>query len=185
MMSLRPATVADAAAIASIYAPYVVSSSATFETEPPSAKEMRARIAAAADIYPWIVCVDTESGVILGYAYASAFHKRTAYRWAAETSVYVAGNFQGQGVGRMLYPALLATLREQDFAQALALISLPNDSSIKLHESFGFRRSGVFREVGFKNNRWIDVGIWQRELAEPTTPPTETKSFSAIGIIPR
>ena len=185
MMSLRPATVADAVAIASIYAPYVVSSAATFETEPPSAKEMKARIVAAADIYPWIVCVDDESGVILGYAYGSAFHRRTAYRFAAETSVYVAGNFQGQGVGRMLYPALLNTLREQDFTQALALISLPNDSSIKLHEAMGFRRSGVFREVGYKNSRWIDVGIWQRELAEPSTPPSETKSFSAVGIVLR
>ena len=185
MMSLRPATPADAAAIAAIYAPYVVSSAATFETEPPSVKEMKARITTAADIYPWIVCADDESGVILGYAYAAAFHNRTAYRWAAETSVYVAGGFQGRGVGRMLYTALIATLREQDFAQAVALISLPNDYSIKLHEAMGFKRAGVFREVGYKNNRWIDVGIWQRELAEPAAPPTETKPFSAVGIVLR
>jgi phosphinothricin acetyltransferase len=185
MISLRPATANDAAAIAAIYAPYVVASAVSFETEPPTAREMRARITAANDQYPWIVAVDAETDVILGYAYASTFHKRAAYRFSAETSVYVAGNFQGQGVGRMLYPALLATLREQEYTQALALIALPNDTSIKLHEAVGFRRSGVFREVGFKNNRWHDVGIWQRELAEPRIPPAEIKLFSSVGIVPR
>ncbi len=185
MMSLRPATTADATAIAAIYAPYVVSSAVSFETEPPTAKEMKTRITGANDQYPWIVAVDDESGVILGYAYASVFHKRAAYRFSAETSVYVAGNFQGQGVGRLLYPALLATLREQEYTQALALIALPNDSSIKLHEAIGFRRSGVFREVGYKNNRWHDVGIWQRELAEPSIPPAEIKAFSSVGIVLR
>jgi len=185
MISLRPATGNDAAAIAAIYAPYVVSSAVSFETEPPSAKEMKARITNGEDKYPWIVAIDEESGIILGYAYASVFHRRSAYRFCAETSVYVAGNFQGQGVGRLLYPALLATLREQEYTQALALIALPNDTSIKLHEAVGFRRSGVFREVGFKNGRWIDVGIWQRELAEPSTPPKEIIGFSSVGIILR
>lgn len=185
MITLRPATPNDAAAIAAIYAPYVVSSAATFETEPPTARDMRTRIQGAADVYPWIVAVDEASGVIMGYAYASVFHRRAAYRFTAETSVYVAGHIQGQGVGRMLYPALIATLREQDFTQALALIALPNDYSIRLHEACGFRRTGVFREVGYKDQRWVDVGIWQRELAEPKTPPTETKPFSLVGIVTR
>ncbi len=185
MISLRAAVPADAASILAIYAPYVVASAVSFELEPPSVKEMKARIVGAEDKYPWIVAVDQESDVILGYAYATAFRVRLAYRFAVETSIYIAGNFQGQGVGRMLYPALLATLREQGYTQAIAAITLPNDTSIKLHEGVGFKRAGVYREVGYKNNRWLDVGLWQRELDEPSVPPAEVKTFSSVGIVLR
>ena len=183
MIELRPATTADAASVLAIYAPYVVASAVSFELEPPSLKEMRARIAGAADQYPWIVAIDADSDVILGYAYASQFRARPAYRFAAETSIYIAGNFQGQGIGRLLYPALLATLRAQRYAQAIGAITLPNDTSIKLHESVGFRRSGVYREVGYKNGRWFDVGLWQRDLAERQIPPPDILPFSDVGVV--
>lgn len=185
MIRLRPATPADASAILAIYAPFVVASAVSFELEPPTLKEMKARIVGAADQFPWIVAVDAESDVILGYAYATAFRVRVAYRFAVETSIYIAGNFQGQGVGRMLYPALLHTLEAQGYTQAIAAITLPNDYSIKLHEGLGFRRAGVYREVGYKNGVWLDVGIWQRQLDEPRTPPDEVKSFSSVGIVQR
>ncbi|MBU6207121.1 MAG: GNAT family N-acetyltransferase [Alphaproteobacteria bacterium] len=183
MIQMRPATPADAAAILSIYAPYVVASAVSFELEPPTLKEMRARISGAADHYPWIVAVDGDSGVIMGYAYATQFRARLAYRYAAETSIYIAGNFQGQGIGRTLYAALLGTMRSQHFSQAIASITLPNDYSIKLHEAVGFRRTGVYREVGYKNERWLDVGIWQRDLAERLIPPRDILAFSAVGIV--
>lgn len=184
-MRLRAATPADAASILAIYAPYVVASAVSFELEPPLLKEMKARISGAHDMFPWLVAVDTETDVILGYAYAAAFRTRAAYRFAVETSIYIAGNFQGQGVGRLLYPALLHTLEAQGYTQAIAAITLPNDHSIKLHEAVGFRRAGVYREVGYKNNRWLDVGLWQRELAAPQSPPHEVKCFSSVGIVQR
>jgi L-amino acid N-acyltransferase YncA len=183
MMDLRPATDADAAAIAAIYAPYVVTSIISFETEPPTAREMKARMAKAEDKYPWIVATDDESGVVLGYAYATSFRTRPAYRFSVETSVYVAGDLQRNGVGRQLYTALIATLREQNFTQAIGAIALPNDASITLHESIGFRRAGVYREVGYKNGQWVDVGIWQCELSEPSNPPEDLKPFSSVGVV--
>jgi phosphinothricin acetyltransferase len=185
MIQLRAASPSDAASILAIYVPYVVASAVSFELEPPSLKDMKARIVGAEDKYPWIVAVDEESDVILGYAYAAPFRARLAYRYAVEASIYIAGDFQGRGVGRQLYAALLHTLEAQGYTQAIAAITLPNDHSIKLHEAVGFRRAGVYREVGYKNGRWLDVGLWQRELDEPRTPPDEAKSFSSVGIVKR
>ena len=87
------------------------------------------------------------------------------------------------GLGRQLYDALLDTLRAQGFTQAIGTIALPNDASIRLHEAVGFRRGGVFREVGFKRGQWLDVGYWQASLAEPATPPEEPKKFSDTGMV--
>lgn len=183
MITLRPATPDDAADIRAIYVPYVVASAVSFEIEAPSVDEMRARMVAAQDLYPWIVAVDLASGVVMGYAYATQFRTRAAYRFAVETSIYIAGNFQGQGVGRQLYKALINTLREQNYTQAIAAITLPNDTSIKLHEAVGFRRAGVYREIGYKTGAWFDVGIWQRDLADSATPPPEILPFSQVGIV--
>ncbi len=97
--------------------------------------------------------------------------------------VYLASGTQGQGNGRQLYEALVATLRVQGFTHAIGAIALPNDHSIRLHESVGFRRTGVLREVGYKQGRWIDVGFWQRELNPATIPPMEPKPFSEVGLI--
>ncbi len=87
------------------------------------------------------------------------------------------------GVGRLLYEALIDTLRAQGFTQAIAAITLPNDASISLHESVGFRRAGVYREVGYKQGRWIDVGFWQCELNDSKVPPVEPRPFSAVGVV--
>ena len=123
-----------------------------------------------------------QSGV-LAYAYAAKFREREAYRWVVETSIYVAGAVQGQGVGRLLYEALIDTLRAQGFTQAIGAIALPNDHSIALHEAVGFRRAGFFREVGYKHGRWIDVGYWQCELNDAVTPPNEPRPFSEVGLV--
>lgn len=112
---------------------------------------------------------------ILAYAYAAPYGTREAYRWAAETTIYVAAGAQGQGVGRRLYAALLDSLREQGFTQAIARIALPNEGSVALHEALGFHHAGTLTAVGWKLNRWIDVGLWQRALADPVKPPMQTQ----------
>lgn len=184
MIALRPARTEDAAAIAAIYAPHVLVGAASFETEAPDTRAMRTRMAASDGLYPWLVATSgEEEGGVLAFAYATAFGTRSAYRWAVETTVYVADAAQRQGAGRLLYEALIDTLRAQGFTQAIGRIALPNESSIALHESVGFRRAGVFREIGWKNGRWIDVGQWQCELAEPATPPAEPKRFADVGLV--
>ena len=184
MIAIRAAVPEDASAIAAIYAPHVLSGTVSFETEPPDARAMRARMAASEGLYPWIVATNGEpEGGVIGYAYATRFRDRPAYRYVCETSIYMADVAQGQGAGRLLYDALIDTLRAQGFVHALGAIALPNDASIRLHESVGFRRAGVYREVGFKHGRWIDVGIWQAELNEPRVPPVEPRRFAETGVV--
>lgn len=159
---IRPADPArDAAACAAIYAPHVTDGVASFEMVAPDAAEMARRMD---DAFVWLV---HSRG---GYAYASRHRAREAYRLTVETSVYVAPEAQGQGVGRALYEALLAELRDRGFAVALAGITLPNPASVGLHEALGFAPVGVFRSVGLKAGRWWDVGWWQLSLREGATP---------------
>lgn len=180
---IRAAVPEDAASIAAIYAPHVLVGTVSFETEAPDARQMRVRMAASDGLYPWLVATIGTEGGVLAYAYASAFHKREAYRFACETTIYVADAAQRQGAGRLLYEALIDTLRAQGFTQAIGAIALPNDSSIKLHEAVGFRRAGVYREVGYKNGQWIDVGHWQCALNEPAVPPVEPRRFADVGVV--
>jgi L-amino acid N-acyltransferase YncA len=184
VIAIRPARPEDAAAIAAIYAPYVLTGTVSFETEAPDSRAMRSRMAASDGLYPWIVATngDAEGGV-LGYAYATRFRDRPAYRYVVETSIYVAGASQMQGAGRLLYQALIDTLRAQGFTQAMGAIALPNDASIHLHESVGFRRAGVYRQVGYKQGRWVDVGLWQCALNDSVIPPLDPKPFSAVGVV--
>ena len=185
MIAIRAAEPRDAAAIAAIYAPHVLSGVASFETDAPDAAAMRRRMAAADGVYPWLVAATgtgADDGVI-GYAYAARFRERPAYRWTVETTIYVADVAQRQGAGRLLYAALVDTLRAQGFTQAIGVIALPNDGSISLHEAVGFRRAGVWREVGYKHGQWIDVGLWQCDLAEPANPPREPRPFREVGLV--
>ncbi|HEU4969202.1 arsinothricin resistance N-acetyltransferase ArsN1 family B [Sphingomonas sp.] len=174
-MIVRVARAEDAEAIAAIYAPHVTGGVASFEEQAPDAAAMRARIAKLEGRFPWLVAED--EGRLLGYAYADRFRDRTAYRWAVETTVYIAAGAQRRGVGRLLYARLLDILRGQGFTQVIAAISLPNDASVKLHELAGFRRAGVYRQVGWKLGRWVDVGLWQAELQAPGHPPAEPRAF--------
>lgn len=179
MIRIRPAREEDAETIAAIYAPHVTRGVASFEETAPTARDMRTRITKISGQYPWLVA--EEDGTLLGYAYADRFRDRSAYRWAVETTVYVADSAQRRGVGRLLYQALLDILRRQGFTQAIAAISLPNDSSVKLHELAGFRRAGVYRQVGWKLGRWIDVGLWQAQLRDAGHAPAEPLPFNAAA----
>ena len=178
-MTVRLATAADAAAIASIYAPYVTGTAVSFELEPPSEAEMRGRIAGGGGLYPWYVACDA-AGAVLGYASASQFRARRAYRFAVETSVYVSPDAHRRGLARALYGRLLGTLAAQGFVQAIGSITLPNDASVALHEKLGFRPAGIYRDVGFKLGAWRSVGLWQRPLAPLAEKPEEPKPFAAV-----
>lgn len=160
---LRPATLRDAPAIAALYAPFVRDTAISFEEVPPTADEMATRMAALLGRYPYLVAeVD---GHLVGYAYASPHRARSAYRFAADVTVYVNQNAQARGFGRRLYAGLLSELRRDGLHRAYAGIALPNAPSVALHEAMGFAHIGTFREVGFKFGRWHDVGWWECDLS--------------------
>ena len=178
-MTIRLATAADAAAIADIYAPYVTGSTISFEAEPPNAAEMAARIVSGGALYPWFVSEDGD-GSIAGYASASAFRARHAYRFSVETSLYVARGRHGRGIGRQLYETLLPLLERQGFTQAIAAVTLPNEASIVLHEKLGFVRAGTYERVGYKLGEWLSVGLWQRSLAPLSEDPAEPRPYAEL-----
>ncbi|MGE0178306.1 MAG: N-acetyltransferase family protein [Sphingomonas sp.] len=176
-MNIRLAVADDAAAIAALYAPYVTASAVSFEGQAPSSEEMAARIAAGGALYPWLIAEDG-NGVLLGYASACAFRARHAYRFAVETSVYVAQDGHRRGVGGALYGKLLPLVEAQGFTQAIAAVTLPNEASVRLHERFGFVRAGTYENVGFKFGRWRSVGLWQRPLSRLAEVPEEPRPFA-------
>jgi len=169
--TVRAASVADAAACAAIYAPYVTDTAITFEIDPPSAKEMAERIAAATRTHAWLVLED--GGRVVGYAYGGPLNKRAAYRWACEVSVYLEFGRRRGGGGRALYEELFARLSARGFRVAVAGMTLPNDASVGLHRAMGFESVGTYRRIGFKHGGWHDVTWVQRVLATDEGPPGE------------
>lgn len=162
-LHLRAATQSDAAAICAIYNPYVSTTTVTFEEEPVPAPEMAQRIADVDGAgLPWLVA--EADGKVVGYAYATKWRVRSAYRHSVESTVYVDPACVGQGVGRALYEALLDALRRRGLHLVIGGIALPNAGSVGLHEALGFRKVAHFAEVGMKFGRWIDVGYWQLNL---------------------
>lgn len=161
-VSVRPATVADAASVHAIYAPVVEHTAISFEEMPPSIDEMAARIEATSTAYPYLVA--EREGMVVGYAYAGQHRTRAAYRWSVDVTVYIAEEARRSGIGRALYAQLFPELAARGFHAAFAGIALPNPESVALHERMGFELLGVYREVGSKFGRWHDVGWWQRLL---------------------
>lgn len=161
---IRPAQPADAGEIADIYNHYISATVVTFEEVPvsPEAIGDRIRETQAADL-PWLVALD-EAGNLVGFAYASKWNGRCAYRFAVEITVYLSPGLTARGWGTRLYEALFAELRRRSMHVVIGGISLPNPASIALHEKFGMRKVAHFAEVGFKFGRWIDVGYWQGML---------------------
>jgi len=162
-MKIREASREDAARIAEIYNHYVANTVVTFEEESVSPEEMRRRMDDVfASSLPWLVAeVD---GVIAGYAYATKWKTRAAYRYSVETTFYVADGMSKTGLGTGLYTELFRQLKERGIHAAIGGIALPNAASVALHDRFGMRKVAHFEEVGFKFGRWVDVGYWQRTL---------------------
>ena len=169
---IRLANESDAAAIAAIYAPYVTNSCISFEECAPDEAEMARRIRGDRPGYhPWFVA--EEEGKVRGFASSAPFRSRPAYRWTVETGIYLAPEAAGRGIGRQLLSTLLDALERQGYVAAIGAIALPNPISVALHERLGFTHEGTYRQVGFKMGMWLDVGLWQKELAPRTTSPTE------------
>ena len=163
-MIVRPATEADAPALAAIYGDAVLNGFGTFEEVPPSPADMAARCRAVVERdLPYLVAED--AGRVLGFAYAAPFRPRAAYRYTLEDSVYVAPEAAGKGVGRTVLSAVIAACEVLGVRQLMAVIGdSENAASIGLHRSLGFEQTGVGRSVGFKHGRWVDIVHMQKAL---------------------
>lgn len=162
-MHVRPAQSDDAAAIAAIYQHYILTTTVSFEESAVDAAEIAQRMAGvAAAGLPYLVAED--HGIVTGYAYATPWRARPAYRGSVETSVYLATGTHGRGTGTALYRLLLEQLTERGFHLAIGGIAQPNPASVALHEKLGFGKVAHFSEVGRKFGRWVDVGYWQCRL---------------------
>ena len=177
---IRLASTADAADIHQIYSPIVRDTHISFEQTVPAISEIAARVDKTLTQYPWLVC--EVNGRLAGYAYASAFRARAAYQWTAETTVYIHSDFQRRGVSRALYSSLLALLCEQGYCSAVGVIALPNEGSIHAHEAVGFRKVGIFKNVGHKAGDWRDTGWWQLELRPPPTSPQTPRPIIQLAV---
>ena len=161
---IRAATAADAGDVARVYNHYVRETTITFEEVDVAAADIARRIGdVQAAGLPWLVA--ERGGAVVGYAYASKWHARTAYRFSVEVTVYVDVAHPRRGVGSRLYAEMFPMLERKGLHVLIAAIALPNEPSVGLHERFGFAPAGRFREIGFKLGRWVDVGYWQRTLS--------------------
>jgi phosphinothricin acetyltransferase len=156
---IRMCTAADAAAVCAIYNPYVLETVVTFEEEPVCTAEMARRIGEVTARFPWLGA--EEGGAIVGYAYATPWKVRAAYRHSVETTVYLAPGHAGRGVGTALYRELIELLRKAAVHAVIGGVALPNAASVALHEKLGFKKTAHFPEVGHKLGRWVDVAYWE------------------------
>ena len=181
MSNIRMADTGDAAAVASIYRPYVTDAVTSFEIDPPGAVDMAARLEKVLVHAPWLVCTG-DGGDVTGYAYASRHHERAAYQWSVDVAVYIHAAHHRRGLGRALYEKLFALLKLQGFFIAHAGVTLPNAASVGLHESLGFVPVGVYPSVGWKFGAWRDVGWWRLPLRElvPAPPPPLTVAEARV-----
>lgn len=155
-VTIRPATVSDVGMMLAIYAPYVLNSTASWETALPSRREFAARLQRSQDGgFPWLVA--EEDGAILGYAYGGRLGERSGYDWTAQVSVYVAEDACGRGLGTALYGALLAVLKLQGYCSCYALVTESNGASAGFHRAMGFREAARLPNAGFKNGKWLNL----------------------------
>jgi len=159
---IRTATKNDAQQLADIYNYYIRHTLVTFEEIELTVAQFAERIEKIAENYPFIVY--EENNEILGFAYGNKWRERSAYRFALESSVYVKQGYFGKHIGTHLYEQLFKLLKEQGCKQVIGVITLPNETSVKMHERFGFHKAAHFKSVGIKFNTWCDVGFWQLSL---------------------
>jgi phosphinothricin acetyltransferase len=158
-MKIRDFEEGDVAPACAVTNHYIEHTPVHFGMHPYTPQEFREMWLAGRDKYPWLAAAI--DGRFAGYAKASRWREREAYRFTAEVGLYIESAFQGRGVGKALYGKLLARLRAAGYHTAVGGITLPNDASVRLHESMGFTKVGVFREVGRKFDQWHDTGWWQ------------------------
>lgn len=157
---IRPASERDAAELADIYNYYVSNTYISFETEPVAAEQMAQRIAETiVTPLPWLIAEASEG--IVGYAYATRWKRRRAYRFSVESAIYMDPEHTRQGIGDPLYSTLVDAIRSMSIHSVIGGIALPNEGSVRLHERLGFKKVGHLEQVGYKFGRWVDVGYWQ------------------------
>lgn len=161
---IRDASKNDSEAVAHIYNYYIENTVISFEEQTVSGSDIQRRVETVQEAgLPWLVAV--EDNVVLGYAYATKWKERSAYRFSVETSVYLSSHAQGRGLGVALYEAMFPRLKAKGIHAVIGGIALPNPASVALHEKMGMKKVAHFEKVGFKFNQWQDVGYWQLEIS--------------------
>lgn len=178
MVRVRLATVADAAGVLGVYAPYVEETPITFETSVPSEEAFAARMRAVIGDYPYLVVED--AGRIVGFAYARRLGERDAYEWNVELSVYFAPTHTGRGWGSVLFWALIDLLAQQGVRNAYSLVTVPNEASRNLHRKLGFELMGIQRCAGYKLGAWHDVAWLRMAIGDFSVAPEPRMALSAM-----
>ncbi|HEX4847557.1 MAG TPA: GNAT family N-acetyltransferase [Novosphingobium sp.] len=174
-MLIRPATPADAPALAAIYADHVLGGTASYEIVPPDAAEMAARLARIqAAGWPWLVAADAD-GTVTGYAYASQFRDRAAYGFTCENSIYIRADRRGEGLGTALMGALIEAAKACGFRQMIAVIGGGEPASVALHAKAGFAHAGRLTAIGRKHGRWLDTVYMQLPLGPGDSLPPDAE----------
>jgi phosphinothricin acetyltransferase len=163
-VTVRPAEPADAAAVAAIYAHYVATSAVTFDEVAPGPGDVAGKIAASRSASLPFLVAETD-GAVAGYGYLSSYRDRSAYRFTAEDSVYVASGARSRGIGRALLDRLLDEAGTAGLREIIAVITVTDEpASVALHRACGFVETGRLTAVGFKLGRWHDTVLMQRSL---------------------
>ncbi|MGX1270593.1 N-acetyltransferase family protein [Streptomyces phaeoluteigriseus] len=165
-VQVRPGIEGDLEALTELYNHYVRETPITFDTAIFTPEERRPWLLSHPEDGPYrlMVATDTDSQEILGYATSTPFRAKPAYATSVEVTVYLRPEAAGRGVGTLLYKALFEALSGEDLHRAYAGIAQPNEASVRLHERFGFRHVGTYREVGRKFGRYWDVAWYERDL---------------------
>ena len=159
MQTIRKVTLEDAEAIQEIYNYYILNSIVTFDEEVKTLDEIKYKITDTIEKYPWFVLIENET--LIAFTYANQWKDKSAYNQSVEGTIYIKNKYEGKGIGTTLYTYLINYLKSNGYHSILGVISLPNDSSVILHEKLKFEKVAHFKEIGKKFNRQIDVGCWQ------------------------
>lgn len=168
----------DIKKVLEIYTPYILNTTVTFEYNVPSLKEFTDRVNNIIATHPYLVCEC--DGLVIGYAYASKYHSRTAFNWDCELSIYIDNKHHSKGIGKRLYKALIDYVTKLNYYNAYGVISIPNESSESLHKYFGFENVGVHKNVGYKFDKWLDLGYYIKKLREYDKPNDFPKNHNDV-----
>jgi phosphinothricin acetyltransferase len=175
---IRLAQEADLEQFAEIVNHYIETTAINFHDRPQSEEDWEATWQVLHERYPFIAA--EKDGVLGGIAYASPWKLRGAYEWTCEVTVYVRAGHERQGIGRALSARMLETLEAQGYRAVVAVIALPNDASVALHQSLGFEHAGTLKNLGYKLGAWRDVSFWQRSLGDASTAPEPIRLVSEV-----
>lgn len=177
-ITFRMADVSDAEELLSIYRPYVTDTAITFEYEVPSVEEFKNRIKETLEGYPYIVCEYKDK--IVGYAYAHRYGERAAFQWDVELSIYLDMNYKSLGIGKILYNKVIEILKLQNVQNIYACITSANDKSIKFHEKMGFEFIGIFKDTGYKFDKWYDITWFGMRVKDKNEKPAKVNNIKDI-----